>query len=312
MAEIEVFDMEGNKKDFAWAKAKYGVAFRRASGQKVYRLIELREKTGNHSLVTKVLDKDGNPILNADVAFYWPDAPSPPDPPTEVYPHDWYSNFIHGPTNVNGDVGPGMGTGAYHGEGEGGPHAVWVRDPNIPSDICEKLGMLAGTFHDHLDQKFKLMEGEESMSKFVEVNRTVKVLPPEGVNQNHISIKCSGEPNFYDTRADLMVGNDPTNPDWQAPDPIWPVGLHHYNIGAMYNPVEGETSRTFWVIIRTAQEKAISDPIPFVFNTGEGRRYTVQVKWQEPGTTPPPPTSDVVPLLKEIRDILKASNILKL
>jgi hypothetical protein len=55
-----------------------------------------------------------------------------------------------------------MGTGAYHGEGEGGPHAVWVRDPNIPSDICEKLGMLAGTFHDHLDQKFGLMTMPET------------------------------------------------------------------------------------------------------------------------------------------------------
>jgi len=60
-------------------------------------------------------------------------------------------------TVTPGEVGPGMGSGAYHAEGEGGPHAVWVRDPDIPSDICEKLGMLAGTFHDHLDQKFQLV-----------------------------------------------------------------------------------------------------------------------------------------------------------
>ena len=158
--DIKVVDLEYKEKDFEYAKAKYGVAFRRAKvdpGQKVYRVVELWEKTGNHSLITQVLNEDGSPIANADVAFYWPDAPDPPDPQTEVYPHDWYRNFVHGPTNVNGDVGPGMGRGAYHGEGEGGPHAVWVRDPNIPSDICEKLGMLAGTNHDHLDQKFKLM-----------------------------------------------------------------------------------------------------------------------------------------------------------
>ncbi len=163
---IKVVDKDYNEKDFAWAETKYGVAYRRAEvapGQKVYRLVELWEKTGTTSLVTQVLDEDSNPMANVGVAFYWSGAPDPPEPATEVYPHDWYLNFIHGPTNVNGDVGPGMGTGAYHGEGEGGPHAVWVRDPNIPSDICDKLGMLAGTFHDHLDQKFKLMvEGEEN------------------------------------------------------------------------------------------------------------------------------------------------------
>ena len=162
--DIKVVDLEYKEKDFEYAKAKYGVAFRRAKvdpGQKVYRLVEPWEKTGNHSLITQVLNEDGSPIANADVAFYWPDAPDPPDPQTEVYPHDWYRNFVHGPTNVNGDVGPGMGRGAYHGEGEGGPHAVWVRDPNIPSDICEGLGMLAGTPHDHLDQKFKLVTATE-------------------------------------------------------------------------------------------------------------------------------------------------------
>ncbi len=162
--DIKVFDLDYTERDFEYAKSKYGVAFRRAEvapGQKVYRLVELWEKTGNTSLITQVFDEGDSPMANVDVAFYWPGAPDPPDPPTEVYSHDWYGNFVHGSTNVNGDVGPGMGPGAYHAEGEGGPHAVWVRDPNIPSDICEKLGMLAGTFHDHLDQKFKLMTEPE-------------------------------------------------------------------------------------------------------------------------------------------------------
>lgn len=162
--DIKVVDLDYNERDFEYAKSKYGVAFRRAKvapGQKVYRLVELWEKTGHSALITQVLDENGKPMANVDVAFYWPDAPDPPDPPTTVYPHDWYRNFVHGLTNVNGDVGPGMGPGAYHGRGEGGPHAVWVRDPHIPSDLCEKLGMLAGTFHDHLDQKFRLVtEGE--------------------------------------------------------------------------------------------------------------------------------------------------------
>jgi hypothetical protein len=133
---------------------KYGAEFRLAevaSGQKVYRLSEIWEKTGHSSLITQVLNEDGSPMANADVAFYWPGAPEE----QAANDNDWYKNFVHGPTNKDGDVGPGMGTGAYHGEGEGGPHATWVRDPSVPSDIFEKLGMLAGTNHDHLDHKFK-------------------------------------------------------------------------------------------------------------------------------------------------------------
>jgi len=75
-----------------------------------------------------------------------------------------------------------MGSGAYHAEGEGGPHAVWVHDPNIPSDICEKLGMLAGTFHDHLDQKFQLMtepSGEEEVIEEEKVPEDLQALAQE-------------------------------------------------------------------------------------------------------------------------------------
>ena len=182
---MKVVDLEYKDRDLKYAKSKYGVAFRRAKvapGQKVYRLVELWEKTGHSSLITQVLNEDGSPMANVDVAFYWPHAPDPPDPPTEVYPHDWHRNFVHGDTNANGDVGPGMGSGAYHAEGEGGPHAVWIHDPNIPRDICEKLGMLAGTFHDHLDQKFQLMtepSGEEEVIEEEKVPEDVQALAQE-------------------------------------------------------------------------------------------------------------------------------------
>ena len=164
MTHPKVFDMEGNERDWQYAVDKYGVEYRRGEpnedGQ-IYRLVSLHEKTGHSSLITQVLDASGLPLDQMGVAFYWPDAPEPPDPPTILLPHDWYPNFKHGLTNLNGDVGPGMGPGAYHGEGQGGPHAVWVRDHDVPSDICEKLGMLAGTFHDHFDQKFQLSTGDE-------------------------------------------------------------------------------------------------------------------------------------------------------
>jgi len=299
--DIKVFDLYNNELDFEYVESKYGVAFRRAKvepGKPVYRLVELWEKTGHHSLITTVLDEEGRPIDQADVAFYWPDAPDPPDPPTQLLPHDWYRNFIHGPTNVNGDVGPAMGGGAYHGEGEGGPHAVWVRDPLIPSDICERLGMLAGTFHDHLDQKFRLKRGGQDpmpQGMFVEIDRQVIVLPPEGVRENHIAVKCEGSQNFYDTRVDLRVGDDWQNPDWTDPNPIYPATLNHYNLGAIYTPQPGETNRTFWILIRRATEELISEPLAFQFNTGEGRRYTAWVEWRTDGEPPPPPPPPPVP-----------------
>lgn len=163
--DIKVYDLEQQEQNLDYAEEKYGVEIERAEvepGQLVWRVVELWEKTGYTTLITQTLGEEGLPMAEVDVAFYWPDAPDPPDPPTEVTEHDWYPNFVHGPTNINGDIGPGMGKGAYHGRGEGGPHAVWIRDPDIPSDIVRKLGMLAGTFHDHLDQKFRLMRvGEE-------------------------------------------------------------------------------------------------------------------------------------------------------
>lgn len=162
---IKVYDLEQQEQNLDYAVEKYGIEVERAEvkpGQLVWRVVELWEKTGYTALITQTLGEEGLPMANVDVAFYWPDAPDPPDPPTDVTEHDWYGNFVHGPTNVNGDIGPGMGKGAYHGIGEGGPHAVWIRDPDIPSDIVRKLGMLAGTFHDHLDQKFRLVRvGEE-------------------------------------------------------------------------------------------------------------------------------------------------------
>jgi len=71
--DLKVVDLEYKDRDFEYAKSKYGVAFRRAKvapGQKVYRLVELWEKTGHSSLITQVLNEDGSPTADVDVAFY--------------------------------------------------------------------------------------------------------------------------------------------------------------------------------------------------------------------------------------------------
>jgi len=251
--KIKVVDLEYQERDLAYAESKYGVAFRRADvepGQKVYRLVELNEKTGDSSLITKVLGEDGNPKANMYVAFYWPDAPKEPS----AHANDWHKNFVHGPTNTNGDVGPGLGPGAYHGEGEGGPHAVWVRDPDIPSDICERLGMLAGTFHDHLDQKFRLVvhQGEEQKPPTGEKVLKFKERITEDHESNMLGVAID---------ADYAVANDARG-DFRGPGiggkPIHPKEWHHPITGERMALIEGCCS--------------------FNGAENEARKYTMQVR----------------------------------
>ena len=65
-------------------------------------------------------------------------------------------NPVGGPTDVNGNVGFGMGRGAYYwpDQGQTGPHAVWVYGATTRSDLVQGLGMVGGTNHDHFDVEF--------------------------------------------------------------------------------------------------------------------------------------------------------------
>jgi len=291
---IRVFDMNGVERDFEYAKSKYGVAFRRAEvepGQKVYRLIELWEKSGPASLVTQVLGEDGSPMANVDVALYWPDAPDPPEPPTPVYAHDWYRNFVHGLTNVNGDVGPGMGTGAYHGIGEGGPHAVWVRDPDIPSDICEKLGMLAGTPHDHLDQKFKLMiAGQEPRELPDPDDFEIVARLEEEYEAATLGIAYPASV-AYDTRG--RAGIEGTDEDLETDGPVaFQYDSKDYALVTVCADFHGESSRRFWIEAHDYQSgKTITPRVTEEFAPKPDLRrviYVVDFKAEEPPPKPEP------------------------
>ena len=60
---------------------------------------------------------------------------------------------VHGTTGGNGDVGFGMGNGAYYwpDKGQIGPHAIWMYGADTPSDLILGLGMIGATNHTHLD-----------------------------------------------------------------------------------------------------------------------------------------------------------------
>jgi len=286
--EVRVFDMDGVERDWDWAVAKYGVALRRrtgvAPGEKVYRLVELREKTGPSTLTTKVVGEDGNPVGEADVAFYWPGAPDPPDPPTEVYPHDWYANFVHGETNENGDVGFGMGSGAYHGWGEGGPHAVWVRDPDVPSDICEKLGMLAGTPHDHLDPKLELTTVGEEPEEELEIKEYLE----EEWEANMLYIAWPAELSFD---ADVHATSPASDSHDTTPLEKWEHDGREYALGGVCADFYGDVAREYciWAYRLPNPDNRITPIARFEFQPlaqGGMKKVICVVDYKE---EPPPP-----------------------
>jgi len=288
MDEPKVFDLEGNERDMEWAASRYGVEVVRTAtdpNQAAYRLVALRAKEGPAALVTQVLDEDGRPIEGQDVALYWPDAPDPPEPPTEITSYDWYPQFVHGLTNLNGDVGPGMGAGGYFGVGEGGPYAVWVRSKTFPSDLVQGLGMIAGTNHEHLDQVFQRMIGGE------EFERQFELISAEFIEraENRIHIRAVGERDFYDVRAHLRVEG---GPDLGT---VHPTTIRGFELTTDYIPAEGEAGRTFLVHLERPSGTHLSEEWRFPYDTGKTGWWEVEVAeelWTPPKPPPPEPPPD--------------------
>jgi hypothetical protein len=73
-----------------------------------------------------------------------------------VLPQMNANRAISGSTNENGDVGFGMGGGAYYwpAQGQIGPHATWIHGSQTRSELILGLGMVAQTNHDHFDVEF--------------------------------------------------------------------------------------------------------------------------------------------------------------
>ncbi len=166
--DIKVYDWEGRERDLAYLKGKYGnfVLQSAASGEgPVYKVSVLREKVNTAAtLVVRVSDEDGALLEGIRVAWYWPDAPEDPNagPLGGVPPQMRPNRCVTGLTNPNGDVGFGMGGGAYYfpGQGQIGPHAAWIHGATTRCDVILGLGMLGGTNHDHFDVEFTRFEEE--------------------------------------------------------------------------------------------------------------------------------------------------------
>jgi hypothetical protein len=170
---MKIYDRDGIERSASWLAANYGEPIIHPAGPGLgWRIAEIREIKdpevriagirATNTLIVKALLADGRPAPDLPVAWYWPDAPEDPGSapanglPAEIRP----GRAVHGPTNINGDVGFGMGRGAYYSPPAIGPHATWIYGAN--SDVILGLGMLAGTAHQHIDVTFQLSNEEPS------------------------------------------------------------------------------------------------------------------------------------------------------
>jgi len=164
--DIKVYDWQGNQRDMAYLKGKYGnfVIKPATDGDgSSYQISTLREKVNTAAtLVVRIIDQGGAPLEGIRVAWYWPDAPqdSNAGPLGGVLPQMNANRCVSGLTNNVGDIGFGMGHGAYYfpNQGQIGPHATWIHGSTTRSDLILGLGMVGGTNHDHFDVEFTRLE----------------------------------------------------------------------------------------------------------------------------------------------------------
>ncbi|MFH1634883.1 MAG: hypothetical protein ABIG63_12880, partial [Chloroflexota bacterium] len=167
MMDVRIYDFDGIEQGWDWLIATFGdVQIRPIEdrivvnpGDRIYKVSYIRAKRGDSACQINVRDERGNPIVGETVVFGWPDAPPHELPATWDL---WTNSGEVGETNETGDVGPGMGIGAYYDptQGERGPHFCWVW--NKPSDYVDGIGMLALTDHDHPDIGYQeVVWGEE-------------------------------------------------------------------------------------------------------------------------------------------------------
>lgn len=144
---MKVYDVTGAERDADWLAATYGARLvAAADAPKKFALNKVQVTEGPATAVVEVRDAHDAPLAGYVVGFYWPDAPSIarlPDLQTR-----YKDRAAQQVTDANGLTGFGLGSGAYvFAPADGGPHALWVLSHEWPSDVLERVGMLAGTNH---------------------------------------------------------------------------------------------------------------------------------------------------------------------
>jgi len=153
---LQVTKLDGQASDYGWIQSYYGSEIQRAepgpNGQ-VFRVVKVIERKGPAVVVIQVLDQNGAPMDHQATIRYWPGAEELTIPSASR----WRSQGDVGYTNGGGEMGFALGRGDYITAPGQGITALWVAHPTIPSDMANKLGMIAGTEHQRLDFVFQLV-----------------------------------------------------------------------------------------------------------------------------------------------------------
>ncbi|NOZ04837.1 MAG: cyclic nucleotide-binding domain-containing protein [Chloroflexi bacterium] len=153
---LQVTKLDGSAGDYAWVQSYYGSEIQRAEpgpGGQVFRIVKIIERKGPAVVMIKVLDQNGAPMDHQATVRYWPGAKELTVPSAS----HWRSQGDVGYTNGDGEMGFALGRGDYITAPGQGVTALWVAHPSIPSDLANKLGMIAGTEHQRLDFVFQLV-----------------------------------------------------------------------------------------------------------------------------------------------------------
>lgn len=149
--ELAIYDKYGTLQDWEWLVSVFGpVSLDR--GTDAAKVIELREAGPYATLLIRVENSQGDPIVGKEVVVHWDGAPLLP-------PDKQACGEIRGDVILTKETGSAefpMGGGSYYypDQGQAGPHVVWI--PRDGTDCLHGLGMIAGTDHYHLDSVWRL------------------------------------------------------------------------------------------------------------------------------------------------------------
>jgi len=133
---LKVYDMYGVQRTYNWAVNKYGVHVEQIKGW-AYHCVELRERSGPASVDVWVYQSNRLPATGVRVEFYWP------------------TGMDVKYTDADGKAGFAYGSGSWiYDPDVGGPHWLVVQNGSS-CDAVSRLGMLAGTPHDHLNVSYR-------------------------------------------------------------------------------------------------------------------------------------------------------------
>jgi hypothetical protein len=151
---LEIYDCDGEISTTWWLTSTFGAVSWTTSPSDTVRLSALWSCCGDCPAVhvVHVEDEAGNPVEGAPVILHWLQGPWLP---AEYYNCGQMRGVV-GYTNENGDVGFGLGPGAYYQPPAGGPHIVWIGNS---SGCLSGIGMLAFTNHEHVDSGWIVAAG---------------------------------------------------------------------------------------------------------------------------------------------------------